>query len=351
MSIDGTSNPADDQTQISAADNGDRRAEQADGQQTDPDDDRGHRRAETLTREEYADAMRADGPPIRQESPDAFQSPRGGGSYGEADIEGADDVADRDRTARYDGDRDDGDAVSGPDLAERADIASSGSELGPAEISTRDQHAHEMRDGPSAMPDDAPDHEHEAGHEPETTWAGTPAGDRELAEPRSRQEVAEEARADGGPFPSSADGDQRGEADPADADGQDRADRSFSVVQADRTLGDTTPTGIGLKPTGEQLRDMESDQLSRADRFRKNVYERADDIKDVTEKNAGTLQGLLGAHGPTGHEVTMTTEPAIETSPLQPLDAGSIAAAGLVVGVLADRAIHWAREWLRRPKG
>jgi hypothetical protein len=68
-SIDGTSNPADDHmTPASTGDNGDRRAGQADGQQA-PDDDRGHRRAETLTREEYADAMRADGPPIRQESP------------------------------------------------------------------------------------------------------------------------------------------------------------------------------------------------------------------------------------------------------------------------------------------
>jgi hypothetical protein len=78
MSIDGTSNlAADYETPASTGDNGDRRAEQADGPQA-PDDDRGHRRAETLTREEYADAMRADGLPIGQESPDAFQSPRGG---------------------------------------------------------------------------------------------------------------------------------------------------------------------------------------------------------------------------------------------------------------------------------
>jgi hypothetical protein len=64
MSIDGTSNPADDhETPASTGDDGDRRAEQADGQQTGPDDDRDHRRAERLTCEEYADAMRTDGPP------------------------------------------------------------------------------------------------------------------------------------------------------------------------------------------------------------------------------------------------------------------------------------------------
>jgi hypothetical protein len=109
MSIDGTSNSTrDDETPASTGDNGDTRAEQAG-----PNDDRGHRRAETLTREEYADTMRADGPPVRQESPDAFQSPR--------------------RTAPYGGDRDDGYAARGPDLAERADTTGSGSEPGPAE--------------------------------------------------------------------------------------------------------------------------------------------------------------------------------------------------------------------------
>lgn len=63
MSIDGTSNrTSDDETPASTRENGDTRAEQAGGQQASPDDDRGHRRAETRTREEYADAIRASGP-------------------------------------------------------------------------------------------------------------------------------------------------------------------------------------------------------------------------------------------------------------------------------------------------
>src|SRR5579872_2750314 len=71
MSIDGTSNrTTDDETPASTRENGDRRAEQGGGQPAGPDDDRGHRRAETRTREEYADTMRASGPPIRQESSD-----------------------------------------------------------------------------------------------------------------------------------------------------------------------------------------------------------------------------------------------------------------------------------------
>jgi hypothetical protein len=123
------------------------------------------------------------------------------------------------------------------------------------------------------------------------------------------------------------------------------------LTAEDRTLGDDTLTGIGLKPTGEQLRDMESDKLSRGDRFRRNVYERVDDIQDASEKNAGALEGFLGSHRPTGHDEVYTTQPTIEAPQPPPADAGNIATAGLVLGLLADRAIHQAREWLRRSKG
>jgi hypothetical protein len=123
------------------------------------------------------------------------------------------------------------------------------------------------------------------------------------------------------------------------------------VAEADRTIGDTTPAGIGLKPDGDQLRRLESDRVARADRFRKNVYDRVEDIQDATEKTAGTLQGLLDAHRPTGQDVTYTAQPAIENSSPPPADAGNIATAGLALGLLADRAIHWAMDHFRRPEG
>ena len=122
------------------------------------------------------------------------------------------------------------------------------------------------------------------------------------------------------------------------------------MAQADRSIGDTTPTGIGLKPSGEQLRDMESDKLSRADRFRQEFYRKADDIQDVSEKSANELAALLGPHPPTGHAETIGRS-SIDTSPPPQLDAGNIATAGLALGLLADRVIHWGRELLRRPKG
>src|ERR1017187_7161033 len=41
------------------------------------------------------------------------------------------------------------------------------------------------------------------------------------------------------------------------------------VVEADRTLDDDKPTGIGRKPTGDELRDMDSERTSAEDAFRK----------------------------------------------------------------------------------
>jgi hypothetical protein len=72
------------------------------------------------------------------------------------------------------------------------------------------------------------------------------------------------------------------------ADGHDRPHYQVRAVKADRTLGDTTPAGIGRKPDGDQLRGLESDRLARA------------------------------------------------SSP-PPADAGSLATAGLALGLLADR--------------
>ena len=48
-------------------------------------------------------------------------------------------------------------------------------------------------------------------------------------------------------------------------DERPQADGRGTVAQtpAGRTIGDTSPAGIGLKPDGTQLRDMEGGKLSR----------------------------------------------------------------------------------------
>jgi hypothetical protein len=49
--------------------------------------------------------------------------------------------------------------------------------------------------------------------------------------------------------------------------------------------------------------------------------------------------------------VTFTGQPLIDAPTPPPADAGNIATAGLALGLLADRVIHWAADALRRPKG
>lgn len=170
---------------------------------------------------------------------------------------------------------------------------------------------------------------------------------RQRAEPRSRAEVAAEARA------ITVRPDERPQPDGRGTVAQTPADRPSSqvrVVRADRTVGDTTPAGIGLKPDGTQLRDMEGDKLSRRARFRKELYREAEDIQDVTEKNITDIASLLGPHPPAGHAETLAL-PSIETSAPPPVDAGNLATAGLALGLVAERAISWASDHLRRPEG
>jgi hypothetical protein len=124
------------------------------------------------------------------------------------------------------------------------------------------------------------------------------------------------------------------------------------IVQAGpevRTLGDETPTGIGRKPTGGELEDLDGDRLSRADQFRKAFYKQADDITDVTEKNATSLEAFLG-HRPSGGEAAVTGHYVMEAPQPPPADAGSIATGGLVLGILADRGIHWARQRVKQKR-
>jgi hypothetical protein len=189
---------------------------------------------------------------------------------------------------------------------------------------------------------------------------------RQRAEPRSRAEVAAEARAmtvrhderpqaDGrGTVAQTPAGRQdkgsQGEIRQEDADGHDRPSSRVSVAEADRTIGDTTPAGIGLKPDGEQLRDMESDKLSRGDRFRKDFYSEVGDIQDAGEKTANDVAAMFARQPPGGHAET-TTQPAIEASHPPPLDAGNIATAGLVVALVADRLIHLGIDVFKRSKG
>jgi len=85
-----------------------------------------------------------------------------------------------------------------------------------------------------------------------TQPGGHDTGSQRRAETLTREEYADSVRAHGRPIPRDND-QERGERD-------GKASPRFSVVEAERTLGDTSPTGIGLKPTGEQLLEMKGDE-------------------------------------------------------------------------------------------
>ena len=90
---------------------------------------------------------------------------------------------------------------------------------------------------------------------------------------------------------------------------QEHSDRAgypyqgFSVAEAERTVGDTTPTGIGLKPTGEQLLGMEGDDPSRnrLDRFFDKAFEDDDDVSDAMGHIGEAIDAdLHSGPGPSG---------------------------------------------------
>jgi hypothetical protein len=132
-------------------------------------------------------------------------------------------------------------------------------------------------------------------------------------------------------------------------------DTLITVVRAnpeDRTLHDDTPTGIGLKPTGDQLLQLESDSRSYLERLRRNIYERADDISDAADEYGGTL-GQLFEHPPTEtHTEVPNRPPEGSNRPGHGIDTGHMATAGLVISVLSFELFRTIKNrvdsWRRR---
>lgn len=54
-------------------------------------------------------------------------------------------------------------------------------------------------------------------------------------------------------------------------------------------------------PTGEQLLTMEGDKASRSEKLRRNLFEFADNVSDVTDKGIQTVQDIMSKPSPTGH--------------------------------------------------
>lgn len=148
--------------------------------------------------------------------------------------------------------------------------------------------------------------------------------------------------------PAQADASQQAPGDQG-APKNDNPDTQIDVVQltpADRTLGDTTPTGIGLKPTGEQLGQLEDDSKSHLEKLRRNIFDRADDISDAADEHGGTL-GHLFERPPTGAYTEVPSTPHhVPDHQEQGVDGGHLASAGLVVGVLGFELFRRVKDRL-----
>jgi hypothetical protein len=105
----------------------------------------------------------------------------------------------------------------------------------------------------------------------------------------------------------------------------------------DRTVGDTTPTGVGRKPTGEEIFDMEGDESGEGllDRLLNKATEGADDLHDTVGNAAETVHDLrLPGPAPGGghvHEVHPVQEPAPSAGPAVSDLFGSAALVGVAL--------------------
>jgi hypothetical protein len=120
-----------------------------------------------------------------------------------------------------------------------------------------------------------------------------------------------------------------------------------------RTVGDTTPTGVGRKPTGAEILDMEGDDRteSRLDRLFDEMVKEADDVSD----GSGAIGEAIviddrSAPGPSGHSrpyhATTSTAP---DHPVPPDPGASDAISSMtIIGVAAAVALRHALSALRK---
>ena len=300
MSIDGVSSGRDTDDSVGGAE----RAEQVAGQQPGSAESR---RAETLSREEYSDQVRARGSPIGQR---------------ETSQDGAADEGQRESRASGPEDRpsDHVDDESGDPGGDRGGLDSS---------SERDEPA---GDGPFA----------DSGR--------AKPGDSEPA-----SEVAE--RVDSSP----GEADEFQQHDPA----ADRAGTSPDTKWEDAwTLPDGRQvrvhmdgdrdwmhTGAGddmrEPPTGAELLSMENDEASRPEKLRSKFFEQenVENFLDAEKEGAKVVQDVLS---PPQHVSAHTLTPMVEIAPVQPpqADAGDALTGITVFALLSAEAIRSAaRHW------
>jgi hypothetical protein len=275
-----------------SAEQRDRRADRVAAHPDDGRDARHRRETDTLTREEYADRMHS-GPPIRGDRPPAHQGKDGPGNDGTDSPRPAE-------TPRQPGEHHNG--------------------------STRTDH-------PPADRDRA-DHKE---------------GVVVLVDGRDRSAATRSARADtGDAFPTAEDREHG-----RSVYLQWRTEIDKGREQGSNVIGEKPDASPGKlvegrdPPTGEQLLETENDSKhSRWDAlFREGEKEDAlDGIHSEAESDASTWQQILEARPPEGHaEQVVPDSPHVTTPVPSGIEAGTLAASGLMLGVVImelGRRVH-----------
>jgi hypothetical protein len=188
----------------------------------------------------------------------------------------------------------------------------------------------EVADEASRAGTDTPDHDQPA----DTAIDAGTAEEDNLPEPRTRQEVAEEARSGADPLAHPSSDAQQHERDTQDwpspeerarlhetyldwrneiATGPDQGTRWEQGANVVGDKPDRSPDDSrDLPPTGEQLLDPEEKDASRAERLQRRLDREFGDVADSVKDTASSIQEILSQPQPAGHpEVPVQVGPVL----------------------------------------
>jgi len=92
-------------------------------------------------------------------------------------------------------------------------------------------------------------------------------------------------------------------------------------------------------PSGEELVDSAGEDSSRLERFRRELYKSSDDAVDAVEKDANLVHDSFSRPPTSSYQVTPVDKPYISEAQHSGIDAGSIATAVFVLGLVIDRGV------------
>jgi hypothetical protein len=93
-------------------------------------------------------------------------------------------------------------------------------------------------------------------------------------------------------------------------------------------------------PSGDELLETAADDISRADRLRRELYRHSDEAQDAIEKNSNLVHDVFARPPASGHEISPVNTPYVSQPPQYSVDAGAVATAALALGILLDRGVH-----------